>query len=471
MMVKKSHRWIAAGMVSALMLCSGCNTLKECRTPELNLPAEIIEEGTDSASLADIEWFEFYSDPHLRHILTETLANNRNLQAAVARINQLHELYGAAKAELLPEIGENLHIKNETKYERGHSFKRISEYGALATLSWEADIWGNLRWRSKQELATYKASVEDMRALRIILIAEAASAYYRLVAYDNELTIVKRTLLTRNEEKAKAKLRFEGGLTSEIVYLQAQVEYNTARSLIPGLERQIEVCESALLTLMGRYPGEKLERSRNAMDIELVTPERIPVGLPSSLLVRRPDLRASEARLSRALAAVGVAYTNRFPRLTISMEGGLEAVNPGSLFNSPNSFINGALIGPIFDFNKRKRRYKAAVAEYDAARLNYEQNVLVAFQEVNDAVIAYRKAREATAAKNELMKATKRYVELAHLQYRAGTISYIDVLDAQRRYLDAEIGLSNSMRDAMLAMITLYKSLGGGWSDTLSQES
>lgn len=457
---------VAAGIVLATV---GCSAVRQCREPQLSLPDRLVNDAPDSTSIADMDWFEFYSDPLLRDVLTATLDSNKDLMGAAARVEQLHELYGASKANLLPQISGQAYGNQETNHYHEESFIRDPEYGVKATLSWEADLWGNLRWNKRKDEATYRAGVEDMRAMQIMLIAEAASAYYRLVALDNEIAIVRRTLSTRSEELEKAKFRYQGGLTSEIVYLQAQVEYNTALSLIPGLERQIETTESALNLLMGKYPGNPIERTRAIL--EPVAERSIPVGLPSELLIRRPDLRASEMRLRQAMAAVGVAYTDRFPRLTFTLTGGLENNDVEGLLKSPFSFIGGSLIGPIVDFGRRKKKYQAAVAAYDEARLKYEQNVLTAFKEVNDAVTTYRKNREATAAKAKLHTAAAKYMELARLQYRGGSISYLDVLDAQRRYLDAEIGLTNAVRDEMLSLVTLYKSLGGGWEHPNLAES
>ncbi|MBD5331884.1 MAG: efflux transporter outer membrane subunit [Bacteroides sp.] len=457
---------IAAAMMIAT---AGCSAVKQCREPQLNLPEKIVASESDSMSLADIEWFEFYSDPMLKEILTATLENNRDFMGAAARVDQLRELYGAAKTDLLPQISATVYGNQETNNYHDESHTTDPEYGIKATLSWEADLWGNLRWNKRRQQATYLAGVEDMRAMQMTLIAEAASAYYRLVALDNEIAIVKRTLSTRSEELEKAKLRYQGGLTSEIVYLQAQVEYNTALSLIPGLERQIEVTESALNLLMGRYPGNKIERTRAIL--EPLAERNIPVGLPSELLTRRPDLRGSEMKLRQAMAAVGVAYTDRFPRLTFTLTGGLEDNDIEHILKSPFTFVGGALVGPIVDFGKRKKKYRAALAAYDEARLAYEQDVLTAFKEVNDAATAYRKNRQATEAKSKLHAAAERYMELAHLQYRGGSINYLDVLDAQRRFLDAEIGLTNAIRDEMLSLVTLYKSLGGGWNRLHLQES
>ncbi len=440
---------------------AGCSATRECAKPELNMPESFAHSDNDSLALADIDWFEFYSDPALRDILKATLANNRDFLAAAAKVEELRNLYGVSAAAMLPEIGGHVYWSQETNDYRGEKHLTDPEHGIKARLNWEVDLWGNLRWGKKRDKAAWQASVEDQRALQITLIAEAASAYYRLVALDNELLIVRQALDTRSEELEKAKLRYEGGLTSEIVYLQAQVEYNTAASLVPDVERRISLTENAILLLMGEYAGGKVVRSSGKLE---QLPERpLPIGLPSELLTRRPDLRASEMRLCKALANVGVSYTDRFPKLTLRLTGGVENNDIGGIFKSPFTYVIGSLTGPIFDFGKRKRKYKAAVAAYEQARLGYEQDVMTAFGEVVDALTSYRKCRETTASRADLRQAAEKYVELAHLQYRAGSINYLDVLDAQRRYLDSAIGFSNAVRDEMLSLVGLYKSLGGGW--------
>lgn len=187
------------------------------------------------------------------------------------------------------------------------------------------------------------------------------------------------------------------------------------------------------------------------------------MGLPSELLRRRPDLRRSEQTLRAAEAAMGMAYADRFPRITFGLTGGWENDDLKGLFSSPFSYVGGTLAAPIFAFGRKKANYEAAQAACEAARLDYEQRVLTAFREVNDAVVTFRNVRTAAALKRELQQAAQKYVELAQLQYFNGVINYLDVLDAQRRYFDAQIGLSNAVRDEHLALVDLYKALGGGW--------
>lgn len=455
---------IIISLLVAVSIFASCSGVKNCRAPELDLPASIAGNTADSLTAADIEWWKFYGDSSLCRIIRKTLDNNRTLLQAASRIDELQELYRVSKRSMLPVAGVNIGANYETNDYDGDSPSRDPEFNLKANISWEADLWGKLNWAKKDGLAQWQASVEDWRAIRITLIAEAAAAYFRLIALDNELAIVKRTLINRSEGMAKAKLRFDGGLTSELVYQQTKVEYATAAAMIPNLESRISMTENALSLLMGEYPGsEYIERSNSISDMT-VTGD-IPVGLPSQLLLRRPDLRALQQKLKSSMAKVGVAYAERFPSLTISLTGGFENDDLPGLLKSPFSYVAGSLAGPVFQFGKKKARYKAALAACEQSRLAYEQGVLSAFKETNDAVVNYRKARETAALRTDSRNAAKEYVRLAELQFKGGSTNYIEVLDAQRRYLDAQINQSNSVRDEHLALVQLYKVLGGGWKD------
>lgn len=426
------------------------------------MPLEVVEGQLDSLTIADIEWWEFYGDEVLCKFIKHALENNKDILAAAAKVQQMQELNKIGKAGWFPKIGASAMVDNEVENYTDKGRTETPQIDLKMNLSWEVDLWGNIKWAANKASAEYLSSVEAERAMRMTIIAELATTYYQLLALENELLIVNRTLQTRNEGVQQAKLRYEGGLTSETVYRQAQVEYATTASLIPAIETKIEATKNSLKVLMGEYPNFELEYARmKILDREI--PTEMPIGLPSDLLTRRPDLRASEQTLKAAAAAVGVAYTDRFPKLTIGITGGWENGEFAHFFSAPYSLLAGNLVAPIFEFGRRKAKYKAAIQAYDIARLDYEKKVLLAFKETNDAVVRYRNARKATELKNNLREAALKYVELATFQYKYGDTRYIEVLDAQRRYFDAQIGLSNAVRDEYIAIVQLYKSLGGGW--------
>lgn len=454
---------ILLAVTAAALMFAACSAVRHCQQPQLNLP-ESIEPGQplDSTTIADIDWWQFYGDSTLCRLIRRTLDNNKEMLAAAANVERMRQLYRIDKAVRLPNISAPVYANRETNEYYGKPFSNDPEIGVKASLSWELDLWGNLRWAKRQGGAEYLASVEAWRAMRMTLVAEVATAYFELMALDNELAIVRRTLETRREDVHQARLRSEGGLTAETVYQQAQVEYATTAALIPDLERRIQVMENGISMLMGGYPGQEIPRRRLELDVSM--PDTLAVGIPSVLLQRRPDVRASEQQLRAALAGVGVAYADRFPRFNLSLTGGVEDGYFEHLFEAPFTYMAANIAAPIFGFGRKQAKYRAALAAYDEARLGYERKVLEVFKETDDALVTYRSVRESAARMVTLREAASKYVELANIQFRGGYINYIDVLDAQRRYLDAQISLSNAVRDEHLALVNLYKALGGGWS-------
>lgn len=445
-----------------ILVMGACSGTKNLTKADLQLP-ETFKGGNDSPmSIADMSWRDFYTDSLLRKYIEITLANNRDLLVASEKVIELAELYGVVQKNLLPSVRGIVGETRETNDYYGKKSTVDPEISLKATLNWEIDLWGGLAAARKQAGAKYMGSIEDRRAMQITLIAEVAKAYYNLVALKNELNIVRQTLLTREQALEKSKLRFEGGLTSELIYQQAKVEYATTASLVPGLQNRITLRENALNLLMGNLPDAPV--AVNTAALETDPGAILPVGLPSQVLENRPDLRSSEQALKAALANCGVVYSNQFPKLTLAITGGWENDELKNFFRSPFSYILGNIAGTIFDFGRNKRKYKSSIAAYEQARLKYEKAVLAAFSEIDGAISTYQEMRKTTNLRRELQDAAAKYVNLANLQYTGGSINYIDVLDAHRRYFDARTGFSNAVRDEYLAMVDLYKALGGGWS-------
>lgn len=448
-------------LIAIFVMMAGCGATRNLVQPRLDMPRSFNGLPTvDSLSIADLEWWEFYTDPTLKKILEIALENNRDLLKAAARIEEMRQLYGAKKAELLPQIGLDAGYSYETNKYDGGPTTRDPEHDLKFPISWEINLWGSMFHARNAGKARYMATEEDYRAMRMELIAEVASTYIRLLSLENELTIVRHTLATRDEALHQAKIRFEGGLTSETVYQQAKVEYSSTAAKVPDLELRVAEMRNALSVLMGEYPSGILEGYGFAFDRNLET--NLPAGIPSELLKRRPDLRASEQRLRAAMEDVGMTYADRFPTLKIGFTSGFENDGLRDFFKSPFTYTAAALAGPIFDFGRKKRKYQASIAVYDQARLEYEKAVMQAFTEVNTAITAYSKYLENKRLMNELCDAAAKYVRLAELQYRGGTLNYIDVLDAQRQYFSARTSVNSALRDEYLALINLYKVLGGG---------
>lgn len=441
-------------------LC-GCNATKECLAPDLQLPAQIDTE-IDSLQLMDEHWWKFYADETLTRFISITLERNKDLLASEARVRELQYYYRVKRAEMLPQLGGRFYANQETNDYYGEKYVRDPEIGLKADIRWVADLWGNLSWAKKGALATYRQAIEQKRALRMSLVAEVATAYYNLLSLHSELELVRSTLLTRAENVRMAKLRYEGGLTSETVYQQAQVEYASTAAMIPQIETRISSVTNSLSLLMGEYPTTDIGLSPQTNIYDNLA-DTMPNQVSTTLLLRRPDVRAGEYKLRKAMADVGVAYTDRFPKLSISLIGGVENNAFADLLKSPFSLLSADLLGPIFDFKGKQSKYHASVQAYEQARLGYEQLVLEVFKEANDAAVAYRNARVGVDLQKELCEAARKYLELAQIQYISGSIIYITVLDAQRHFLESQTSLIHAVRDEHLAAVQLYKALGGGW--------
>ena len=439
-LMKRKNIYILLLLIPVLF--ASCKVGKSYVRPEMVLPDSLAQQ-QDSASIADEQWQAVYTDNTLRSLIDRALEYNKDMLIAAARVKEM-----AVEAE------------REVENHGGHSRDVGNTYEAKALLSWELDLWGNLRWKKAAAVAEYLQSVEAQRALRMTIVSEVAQAYYELVALDTELEIVRQTQKAREEGVRLARIRFEGGLTSETSYQQAQVELARTATLVPDLERKISIKENDIAFLAGEFPT-RIERSRFLQELDV--PESLPVGLPSGLLERRPDIRAAEQQLIAEHARVKVAYTNMFPRLSLTGQFGLESDVLSNFLQSPYSLLNGAVLTPLFNWGKNRAALKAQKASFEAEVHSYEKAVLNAFKEAKNAIVDFNKIKEVYQLRLKLERSAKTYVELAQLQYINGVINYMDVLDAQRGYFDAQIGVSNAIRDELIAVVNVYKALGGGW--------
>ena len=440
-----------------------CQIGRQYTRPDIKMPATLAdEESTDSASLADHSWTEIYTDSILQELILKSLAHNKDLQMAAARVKEMAAMKRIDYAAMFPSLGLRIYGEKEQDNHGGNNSQSDNQFDLKANISWELDLWGKLRWAHDASMAEFMASVENQRAVQMSLIAQVAQAYYELVALDNELSIVRQTVTARRESEHLAKIRYEGGLTSEVTYRQAQVELSRTATLVPDLERQVTAKENELAFLTGEYPHH-IERSKLPQEVSF--PDSLPVGLPSTLLERRPDVREAEQKLIAANAAVGVAYTNMFPNITLTANLGAESEELKDLLHSPYHLLSASLLQPVFAMGKNKARHKAAKAAYERATYAYEKTVLSAFREAYDAIANFNKIKEIYKTRYELESSSKTALSLALVQYVNGAIGYMDLLDAQRTYLDAQIGLSNALLDSQLAMVNLYKALGGGWEE------
>ena len=414
----------------------------------------------EAGQIAGLEVKRIVNEPTAAALAYGLDKANKDMKIAVAKVKEMIASKRITFADQFPEIGARIYGQKERLNYGGDNPKPDPEYGAKLALSWELDLWGNLRWANEAGIAAYLQSVEARHALQMTLVAEVAAAYYELCALDQEQDIVRHTLAARREGVRLAKLRFEGGLTSETSYSQAQVELARTETLLPSLEQKIKIKENDLAFLLGQYSGD-IPRGLPLREQHLL--ETLPVGLPSSLLERRPDMRQAEQKLREANARVGVAQTDLFPKISLTGNLGFENEELTNFIKSPAWFLAGDLLQPLFAMGKNKAKLKAARARYEQEVYNYQKSVLSVFKEVNNAIVTIRKAKEVRMSYEKLLNAADTYLQLAQLQYINGVTSYMDVLDAQRGLLDAQLSLNKAMLDELLSTVYLYKALGGGW--------
>lgn len=448
-------------MLSVVLLLGSCQLGKHYTRPKLDLPDTLDSMSVDTASLGDYSWEQLYTDTTLQGLIRKTLMYNKDMLIAAARVKELAAMKRIDYANMFPSIGLKVYAERERENYGGKNLKQDDEFDLKAGATWELDLWGNLRWARDKSLAEFMGSIENQRALRMSLVAQVAQAYFELVALDNELSIVQQTVDARRESLHLARVRYEGGLTSETAFRQAQVELARTATLVPDLERKIALKENDIAFLTGEYPHHI---KRSVLPEDVMFSASLPVGLPSALLERRPDVRQAEQALIAANAAVGVAYTNLFPRLALTVSYGAESDLLSELLKSPHQLLQPICCSP-FCHGKNRAMLKAKKAAYEQATYAYEKTVLNAFKDAYNAIAEFNKVKEIYETRLRLEQASKSTLDLAQLQYLNGVIGYMDLLDAQRGYLDAQIGLSNAVRDKQISMVNLYKALGGGWKE------
>lgn len=446
--------------ILAAAALSGCQLGKHYTRPKLELPETLDSLSVDSSSIGDYPWEQLYTDTTLQGLIRKTLTYNKDMLIAAARIKELAAMKRIDFANLFPQVGAKVYAEKEGENYGGDNYKQSNEFDLKGIATWELDLWGKLRWAKDKSIADFVGSIENQSALKMSLIAQVAQSYFELVALDNELAIVKKTVNARQESLHLVRLRYEGGLIPEIPFRQAQVELARTATLVPDLERKITLKENEISFLTGEYP-HRIKRS--VLPEEVMLPGSLPVGLPSSLLERRPDVRKAEQDLIAANAAVGIAFTSLFPSISLTASFGGESAELHDLLKSPHHLLSANLLQPIFAMGKNRAMLKAKKAAYEQATYAYEKTVLNAFKDAYNAISEFSKTKEIYETRLRLEQSSKIALDLAQLQYLNGYIGYIDLLDAQRGYLDAQIALNNAIRDKQLTVVNLYKALGGGW--------
>jgi len=428
---------------------------------------EIPEEYRHQETLADtgmtMEWTSLFQDTILVALIDSALNNNLDAQMAASKIQESRAYLGFAKADMYPSFSYsgNISFGNSLGgFPSGQSAN--GAFTGNANLNWELVFWGKYRRANEAAQAELLATEYGYKAIQISLIAEVANGYYSLLDFQDRLETAKRTLITRSESLRIIKERFDKGIIPEIDLNQAQIQEAYAAGAIPALERSVAFTENAISVLIGENPKEIIT---NIQIEEVAVPDSIPIGLPSQLLTRRPDVLEAEQMLVAQNARIGVAQAMRFP--TISLTGIIGLASPDlAAFNASDALIGSAgasLLGPIFQFGKNKRRVEIERERTEQMRFNYEKAVLSAFRETEDALVNLKTLEQELVFVKQQLTASSNAAVLSKKRYDGGVSSYLEVLEAERTLFDIELYYSQLLQRRMNAYVNLYKTLGGGW--------
>ncbi len=458
---------LIAGFVPAFAFAQ-----KDPQVPQVQTPAVYRADPNSPAtsqSLADSRWFEIFRDPRLQELIREALLHNYDLREAVARIDLARANLGLARSEQFPTIAASADVVTVGRSRDGEltipePLPKSRSFGSvlLNLLTFELDIWGRLRKQTKAARADLLATEETRKAVLTTIVSDVAGSYFVLRELDFELEIARRTLNLRRESLRIITLRQQRGVANMLEVRQAEELVYDATETIPDLERAIEQQENFLSVLVGRNPGPIV---RGVTLTEEQMPPSVPAGLPSDLLVRRPDISAAEASLIAAGARIEVARKAYLPRISLSGFLGFESASLTDLFKSSRSvwgFIP-QVTQPIFTGGRLKSNVRFTQAQRDLFLVDYERRIQNAFREVSDALIAYRKVREVRAQRELLVITLKDRARLSYMRYTGGVANLLEALDADRELFDAERSLAQARRDELLTVVQLYKTLGGGW--------
>jgi outer membrane protein, multidrug efflux system len=468
----KGKRFAVAVLVVGL-LAGGASGQKKYVRPAVNVPGTFrgAEDAapTDQTSVGDLKWFEVFKDPELQKLVGTATAQNYDLRAAVARIDAARANLGLARSDQFPQVegGVDLTTTRDSKNGPlgasglgGHTRSFGSVF--LNLLTFELDVWGRLRQQTKAARAELRASEEDRKTVLTIVVGDVATQYFNLLELDSELEIDKRTFATREESLRLIKLRQQGGVATMLDVRQAEELVYQASQTIPATERHIEQTENQISLLLGNSPGP-IPRGRPLTEQEELP--SVPAGLPSSLLERRPDIRAAEENLEAQHALVYATRAAYFPRISLTGDSGFQSNQLSNLFTGASrawTFLP-QITTPIFTAGRRKSDVRFQQAQRELALVQYQQTIQTAFREVSDALIEYRKQKEIRAQQEQLVVTLRDRSRLAHLRYEGGVATLLDALDADRELFNAELSLTQTRRNELLALVQLYRALGGGW--------
>jgi len=446
------------------LLLHGCAVGPDYERPMVSTPSTWHISSEEAANTANTAWWEQFGDPVLNDLVNTALLQNNDIRIAAARMEQFMARVEIARSGFYPQVGYGVAgSKNQaSKNIVPPGVESLTEtWQATLNAGWELDVWGRLRRASEAAQADLLAAEEGRHTVILSLVSSVATSYINLRGLDAQLDIAKNTVKSRRDSLDLFELQFEGGVISELTLAQVRSEYEQAIAAVPEIERQITQTENFLSVLLGRNPNA----ISRGLPIDELTRLKVPASIPSEILERRPDIIQAEQNLIGANALIGVARAEYFPRISLTGLAGIASSDLADLFEN-DSFvwsIGGDAIGAIFTGGRISATVQQSEAYYKELLFRYQQTILTALREVEDALVATQKAREKLQAQKRRIKALSDYASLARLRYDNGYASYIEVLDAERSLFDSELNAVRTQSEVIVGLINTYKAMGGGW--------
>src|SRR5271157_2514065 len=455
-------------LILLLVLALGsCTIGPNYRRPSVETPANWRFEDAKARDVVNTPWWRQFDDPVLDDLIETALKENKDVTLAAARVEEFAGRYAYVRSGQFPQVGATAgyqRTKDSSYLNPPLSATAVNPfdmYQAFLTASWEIDIWGKLRRATEAARASLLSTEESRRGVILTVVTAVAVSYTDLLGLDKQLDVAERTLESREHTLRLFKSRYQRGAVSKLELSQVESEYNAALATVPVLRKLIGQQENALSILLGRNPGP-IPRGR---PLDFLTLPAVPAGLPSQLLERRPDIRQAEQDLIAANAQIGVAKAQYFPDIFLTGTYGVQSGDLSRLFTGPAKTWTYAVpvTAPIFTAGGIAGTVKAAEAVQKEALIRYEQVIQQAFREVEDGLIDQAESREQLRAQREQVKSLQNYARLARSRYNTGYTSYIEVLDAERSLFVAELNYAQTQATLFRALVSLYKSMGGGW--------
>jgi len=457
---------IAAVLCSAFL--SACMVGPKYHRPVAQTPstfrdlADNPQIKAQSASYADLPWWQVFKDPKLQELIRTALKQNYDLEIATERINAARAQLAVTRSSLFPQVGvgANFNGGKENNFQAKYNFLTL-----LGDAAFQLDFFGRLRRANEAARAELLATEDARQTVVLTLVSDVANDYFTLLQLDLELQITRQTVTTQTNSVKLTNLRLEHGVATKLDVLLAQQVLDTANAEIPNLEREIGQEEDAINILLGNYPNG-VPRGLALVDQEI--PPEVPTGLTSSLMERRPDIREAEQILVAANAEIGVAKAQFFPQVTLTGSGGgsfgRTSAYPGIFPTQLGIWSYGAQVAqPVFTGGALRGNLHLAESEHSQALIAYQQTIQRAFGDVSDALIGYGKFHQVRLRQQDTVADLQETVRISTLRYQGGTTTYLEVLDSQRSLYAAELTLATARGDEFRSLVQLYRALGGGW--------